>query len=82
VGLDELAVQLNVSPSTFQRMVQETQFHDGMAKVIQIRMEQARTMLLNTDYPLKVISDKLGYADEFVFSNAFQKILRDFSKIL
>lgn len=79
-GLEELAVQLNVSPSTFQRMVRKHYSTTAWQKVIQIRMEQARTMLLNTDYPLKVISDKLGYADEFVFSNAFKKFYGTFPR--
>lgn len=79
-GLEELAVQLNVSPSTFQRMVRKHNSTTAWQKVIQIRMEQARIMLLNTDYPLKVISDKLGYADEFVFSNAFKKFYGTFPR--
>jgi len=71
--LAELAATLNVSPSTFQRLVGKYYSTTAWQKVIQIRMEQAKIMILNTDYPLKVIAEKLGYADEFVFSNAFKR---------
>ncbi|OGV54772.1 MAG: hypothetical protein A2017_16075 [Lentisphaerae bacterium GWF2_44_16] len=71
--LQEFASVLNISPSTFQRLVKRYYSTSTWQKVIQIRMEQAKMTLLNTDYPLKIIAEKLGYADEFVFSNAFKK---------
>jgi AraC family transcriptional regulator of arabinose operon len=36
-------------------------------------MDQAKMLLTNTSYPLKIIADKLDYSDEFVFSNAFKR---------
>lgn len=78
--LEQLSSKLNVSASTFQRLVKKYYSTTAWQKVIEIRMEQARIMLLNTNYPLKVIAEKLGYADEFVFSNAFKRFYGTFPR--
>jgi len=79
--LNDLSARLNMSVSTFQRLVKKYYFTSAWQKVIEIRMEQAKIMVLNTDYPLKVIAGKLGYADEFVFSNAFRRYYGTFPRI-
>lgn len=80
-NLEQLSSKLNVSGSTFQRLVKKYYSTTAWQKVIEIRMEQARIMLLNTNYPLKVIAEKLGYSDEFVFSNAFKKFHGTFPRL-
>lgn len=69
----EMAGELHVSVSTFDRLVKKHYGVTPWQKVIQIRMEQAKMFLRRTDYPLKLIADRLGYANEFIFSNAFKK---------
>lgn len=36
------------------------------------RMERARTLLTNTDYPIGVVADRVGYADASAFSRRFR----------
>ena len=69
----EMAKKLYVSASTFDRMVKKYYNITPWQKVIQIRMDQAEIFLSKTDYPLQVIAEQLGYANEFIFSSAFKK---------
>ena len=68
----ELAQKFYVSLSTFDRMVKRYYGVTPWQKIIQIRMEKAKILLTKTDYPIKVIADRLGYANEFIFSTAFK----------
>lgn len=68
-----MARELHVSTSTFDRLVKKYYDTTPWQKVIQIRMEQAKMLLIKTDYPLQVIAERLGYANEFIFSNAFKQ---------
>ena len=76
-GLDwsQLAIssQLGVSPATLQRLVRRHFDSTPQQMVIAIRMNQARRLLQQSDYPLKVISREVGYSDEFIFSVAFKR---------
>lgn len=69
----KLARMMNTSPSTLQRAVKKFYGTTPWQLVVKLRIEQARLLLQNSDYPLKVIAARLGYADEFVFSNAFRQ---------
>lgn len=69
----ELSQKLYVSSSTFDRMVKRYYGVTPWQKIIQIRMEKAKILLSKTDYPIQVIADRLGYANEFIFSTAFKK---------
>ncbi|MCD4652167.1 MAG: AraC family transcriptional regulator, partial [Candidatus Cloacimonetes bacterium] len=44
-----------------------------MQKVIQLRMERASDLLLNTKFTLQTIADMIGYKDSFSFSTAFKR---------
>lgn len=69
----EMAEKVNMSESTLRR---QTLKHFGVTPwrmVMDMRMRQADMLVSETDYPMKLISERLGYADEFVFSTAFKK---------
>lgn len=68
----DMAENMNVSPATLQRMTIKYYKTTPWKMVVDMRMQQARLLLMNTAYPLKVIAERLGYADAFVFSNAFK----------
>lgn len=68
----QMAERLHVSTSTFDRMVKKYYGTTPWQKVIEIRLDQAKMLLLKTDYPLQVIAERLGYANEFIFSSAFK----------
>lgn len=71
--LKELAGQVNVSPSTFQRRIKQFYGTTARQRLLQIRMEVARRILKNTGFPLKVVAARTGYADEYIFSTAFKR---------
>jgi AraC family transcriptional regulator of arabinose operon len=68
-----MAEDMNMSQATLQRLSQKLYGKSPKQLVINIKMEQARLLLNNTNYPMKIIADKLDYSDEFVFSNAFKR---------
>ena len=71
--IDGIAAELNMSVSTLQRRVKHHYGTTVWQLVLRARMETAEQLLRGTDYPLKVIADRVGYADEFVFSTAFKR---------
>jgi AraC-like DNA-binding protein len=71
--LERMARELFVSPATLQREIRKFYGMTGHQLMIKLKMELASKLLENTDYPLKVIAQRLAYSDEFVFSSAFKK---------
>lgn len=70
-SLDDLASQLNVSPRTLRRRLQE---NDTSYKKIleQVRLEIAKRYLTTSNITIGQISQKLGYEDQNSFSHAFK----------
>jgi AraC-like DNA-binding protein len=68
-----ISKQLGVSPATLQRLVRKLFDSTPQKMVVAIRMHQARRLLQQSDYPLSVIANEVGYADAFVLSAAFKR---------
>jgi AraC-like DNA-binding protein len=68
-----ISQRLGVSPATLQRLVRRYFDSTPQQMVVEIRMSQARRLLQQSDYPLKVIAREVGYSDAFVFSSAFKR---------
>lgn len=68
-----LAERAGLSEAQFAREMRRLTGRSPWQEVIRIRMELARDLLLTTDYPLKLIATRVGYADAFVFSTAFKR---------
>ena len=68
----KLAAAVKMSPSTLRRLALKHYGCGPWAMVVRRRMALAEQLLRHTDYPLKVVAGKVGYADEFVFSTAFK----------
>ena len=68
-----ISQQLGVSPATLQRLVRRHFDSTPQQMVIAIRMHQARRLLQQSDYPLAVIAQEVGYSDAFIFSTAFKR---------
>ena len=68
-----LAAALNMSYSTFKRLVMRQYRTTPWQMVIRIRMEQAKLLLRQSHYPIKLIASRVGYDDEYSFSSAFAK---------
>ncbi|MBD3241708.1 MAG: helix-turn-helix domain-containing protein [Chitinivibrionales bacterium] len=71
--IDGIARYLHMSVSSMQRRVKRHYGTTIWQLVLRARMETAEQLLRRTDYPLKVIADRVGYADEFAFSTAFRR---------
>ena len=65
--------QLGISPATLQRLVRRHFDSTPQQMVIAIRMTQARRLLQQSDYPLSVVAQEVGYSDAFIFSAAFKR---------
>lgn len=70
----ELAAIAHMSSAHLHRQVQELYQRTPMEMVACLRMQRAKEYLINTNYPLKVISELVGYANPYSFSNAFLKV--------
>jgi AraC-like DNA-binding protein len=71
--VQQIADHLYVSPSHLNRVFKRQMGVSPMKYVTQRRMEIARTMLLNTKYPILYISNFFGYSHPDVFSRAFKE---------
>ncbi len=63
----------NVSPFYFHRLVKDLYGGVPMEILQHMRMERARDYLSYTGYPLKSITELVGYATPFAFSAAFTR---------
>ncbi len=69
----ELCGHLHVAPATLQRLVKRYEGISPRQMVIRIRTEIAQHLLTKTKYPIQVIAQQIGYADQFSFSSAFKQ---------
>ncbi len=72
IRLEELAQDLGISISQLRKMFMKHIGISPKAYLNQVRNEQAKTLLLLTDEPMKVIADACGFADEFHFGKMFR----------
>lgn len=68
-----MARQANMSVSTFHRLAVQYMGSSPKRILFLLRMQRAEELLLNHDYPLKTVAEKLGYSTPFAFSNAFRR---------
>jgi AraC-like DNA-binding protein len=71
--LAHLAARLRVSVPTLQRRVRARHGRSAHQVLLGLRMARAEELLRRTDYPLRVIAEQLGFADQFGFSSAFRR---------
>lgn len=68
-----LAARFFLSPAYFASMFKK---HVGLSLnefIINLRMEEARKLLSDTDFPIRYIAAKVGYNDPFYFTRTFKK---------
>jgi len=73
VTIDDLVAMLNCSPTHLSRLFKRRIGTSPIHYHIQIRMEHAKKLLLNSDASLKDIAASVGYSDAFYFSRMFKK---------
>lgn len=72
-SVERLCAHLGCSRSHLHRLCLEAWGRGPAAQVSRIRMRQAEYWLGTTGLPLKVVADRLGYANPFHFSTAFKR---------
>lgn len=70
--LEELAQDAGISVSQLRKMFMKHTGISPKAYLNKVRNEQAKTLLLLTDEPMKAIADACGFADEFHFGKMFR----------
>ncbi len=70
---DSLAGMMALSSSYFTRLCREVYGVSPIKLLTRLRMERAASFLNNTDYPIYIIAQQIGYHDEFAFSTAFKR---------
>jgi AraC-like DNA-binding protein len=68
-----LARGLGMAPSTLRRRFRDAVGVPLHEFALQRRVARARTLLGATDLPIKVIADRLGYADVYFFTRQFRQ---------
>lgn len=69
----QLAEKLGVSVAHFYRILAEHEGRTPWQIVTMMRMRRAQEMLVETDSPLHVIAEALGYDNEFALSTVFKR---------
>ena len=71
--VEELAYAAHVSPVQLNRIMSRLYNTTPIGMVRQLRMQRAIDLLIHTNYPLKLVAERLGYNTPFSFSKAFRK---------
>lgn len=70
----ELAARHHISVSTLRRIIHEYTGFPLNEYIHQLKIGEAKNILLNTDLSVKEIGEALGYKDTFYFSRVFKRI--------
>ncbi|MCP3776450.1 AraC family transcriptional regulator [Paenibacillus sp. MZ04-78.2] len=73
ITLESLADMLDCNPRQFLRMFRNSRQTSPIDYLIQVRMDKAKELLLNTECTMKQISESVGYSDSYYFSRMFKK---------
>ena len=72
-SLEKLADRAHCSPEHLRRLCQREMGRSPMRQVAHLRMQHAAQLLRTTDAKIEAIAEAVGYANPYVFSNAFNK---------
>lgn len=71
----DMASRIHYSAPHLHRLCQQEYNQSPMQRLISLRMDRARQLLTDTNWPLGQIANTLGYQDVFNFSNRFKKVV-------
>ncbi len=75
-SIPDLAQKVGLSPSQFTRRVQAITDDSPANYIIRERISHACFLLVETSQSIKMIADKLGYADPSYFVRQFRKVMQ------
>jgi AraC-like DNA-binding protein len=67
--------QLHYSPPHLHRLCQAQFGKSPIQKLIHLRIERAKSLLLNTRWPVQHVASYVGYTNIFNFSKSFKKLM-------
>lgn len=73
IGLKQMAKSVHLHPTYFSNLFKEVMGVTPMQFLTDLRLRQARTLLLTTELNVGEISVRCGYTDPFYFSRVFKK---------
>ncbi|GMQ61040.1 helix-turn-helix domain-containing protein [Vallitalea maricola] len=73
LDINMICNHLNISSSYFSRIFKTETNQTFMQYLTKVRMEKAKDLLINSDYKVYEISEKVGYEDPHYFSYNFKK---------
>ena len=71
--LNEIAENVHISPAHLSALFKKQRQQNISDVITDIRIEAACSLLKNTSLPLKEISAKVGYSNQYYFSSCFKK---------
>jgi AraC family transcriptional regulator of arabinose operon len=74
LNVSSLAALVNLSRSHYTALFSRVTGYAPLSYLNHLRMQRAVELLNSTDWPIKQISDYLGFSDQFYFSRAFAKM--------
>lgn len=76
ISLADVAGQVYRSPEYFSRLFKEVTGENFSSYLINYRLTQARTLLINTDFKITDIAYRVGYQNPSYFSRLYKKYMR------
>jgi len=73
LSIDHLAKIACLSPTQFKKLFRQQMSMTVMQYLRQQRMERARALLVNTDCPVQLVAEQVGYLDASAFSRRFSE---------
>lgn len=73
--IEVMCQQLHYSPPHLHRLCQAQFGKSPIQKLIHLRIERAKSLLLNTRWPVQHIASYVGYTNIFNFSKSFKKLV-------
>ena len=70
-ALEELAAQANLSKSHFKTEFKHQTGQSSGKYLVMRRMEKARALLANTDLPVQIVAERVGYTSQSAFTRRF-----------
>ncbi|WP_099205385.1 AraC family transcriptional regulator [Scatolibacter rhodanostii] len=73
LSIHTLAASLNISDSHLRRNFKEQFRESPQGYLVNVRLLQAKKLLVNTDFSIRSVAAACGFSDEFNFSKVFMK---------
>lgn len=75
ITMEEVAEQVNLSSYYFSKMFKQQMGETFIDYITKIRIDEAKSLLVNSDLSLKEICYQVGYNDPNYFSRVFKKVV-------